>query len=57
MKLSMLKYCVSPKHIGKATWQILQQNLVTPRTYLIFVALELLMTLFYAFILVARVHF
>ena len=57
MKLSALKYCVSPKHIGKATWVILQQNIVTPRTYLIFVAVELLMMMFYAFTLVARVHF
>ena len=57
MKFSALKYCVSPKHIGKATWVILQQNIVTPRTYLIFVAVELLMMMFYAFTLVARVHF
>lgn len=57
MKLASLTTCLNPKHIGQTAWQILQKNVISQRTYLALVALELLEMVFYSLLLVARIHF
>ena len=54
---SRLKICTDPKHIAWVSWTFLANNPVNKTTYLLFCLADLVIIMFYSFVLVQRVHF
>jgi len=52
-----LKACTDPRRLAFATWSILANNTVTTSVYLLFCFLDLLIIIFYSFVLIERVHY
>lgn len=52
-----LKAFTDPRRLAWATWSLLANNPVNKNMYLTFCLVDLLIIIFYSFILVERVHF
>ena len=51
------KVCSDPKHLAWATWTIMANNPVNKVMYLLFCGVDFIIIVFYAFILVSRIHY
>ena len=54
---SRLKICTDPKHLAWVSWTFLANNPVNKTSYLIFCLADLIIIMFYSFLLVQRLHF
>lgn len=52
-----LKVFTDPRRMAWATWSLLANNTVNKTLYLLFCLIDLLIIIFYSFVLVQRVHF
>ena len=52
-----LKVFTDPRRLAWATWNILANNSVNKTLYLTFCLVDLLLIIYYSFVLLQRVHF
>lgn len=52
-----LKMCTDPKHLAWVSWTLLANNPVNKSMYLLMCVADLVIIMFYSFILIQRVHF
>lgn len=56
MKIN-LKVFTDPRRLAWATWSLLANNAVNKTMYLAFCLVDLLLIIYYSFVLIQRVHF
>lgn len=56
MKMTV-KVFTDPKHLAWATWTLLANNPINNTMYLVFCFVDLVIMMFYSFVLLERVHF
>lgn len=52
-----LKTCTDPRHLAFATWSLLANNTVNKTLYILFCFIDLIVIMFYSFVLIERIHF
>ena len=54
---SRFKICTDPKHLAWVSWTFLANNPINKTSYLMFCLADLIIIMFYSFVLVQRLHF